>query len=135
MKIFVITHGLLAKGLVDSTNLIVGEQDNIDYFSLEYGENIDDFKSKLEENVTNSKDDILCFTDIVNGSPFNIVSELTLKYPNVYHICGVNLPMILDAVLSNMPLNEESVKGIIESGTSSVFDARLFLKEKLGEEY
>ncbi len=135
MKIYLITHGLLAKGLVDSASLIVGNHDNIEYFSLTQGIEIDEFKKKVEEKIAKIEEDIICFTDIVNGSPFNIVSELTMKYSNVYHICGVNLPMVLEALLSTEEVNQELISKISASGTSSIFDARLFLKEKLNEEY
>lgn len=135
MKIYVITHGLLAKGLVDSASLIVGEQDKIEYFSLTQDVDINDFKENIENKVISNQEEIICFTDIVNGSPFNIVSELTMKYSNIYHISGVNLPMILEALLSTSTVNKELIEKISNAGTSSIFDARLFLKEKLNEEY
>ena len=135
MKIIVITHGLLAKGLVDSTGLIVGEQENIKYLSLTADKNIADFKLEVKEEITKSSEKVLCLTDIVNGSPFNIVAELTTIYSNVYHICGVNLAMLLEATLSANALNEDTVNRIVESGTKSIFDAGAFLKEKLGEEF
>jgi mannose/fructose/sorbose-specific phosphotransferase system IIA component len=135
MKIFVITHGLLAKGLVDSIGLIVGEQKNVKHFSLTLEKNIADFKAEIEEEIANSSENVLCLTDIVNGSPFNIVSELSLRHSNIYHICGVNLPMLLEAALSADVLSEETVNRIIESGKTSIFDVGSFLNEKLSEEF
>lgn len=134
MKIFIITHGLLAQGLIDSAQLIIGEQENLKAISLTAETNIKDFKEKIENEMSNLSEDILCFTDIVNGSPFNTMAPLTLKYPNLYHICGVNLPMVLEAALFSGEVTDELVEKLVNAGSTAIFDAGAFLKQKLNEE-
>lgn len=134
MKVFVVTHGLLAEGLVNSAELIIGEHDNIKYFSLTAEKNINDFKEEVEKEVLDTSEDVLCLTDIVNGSPFNIISTLVIEYSHVYHVSGVNLGMILEAVLSTGVDVDELIDKLIESGKSSIFDAGAYIKEKLREE-
>lgn len=134
MKIIIITHGTLAEGLVDSAKLIIGEQNQVKGFALTADKNINEFKNLIEKEVSSTSENIICLTDIVNGSPYNIASELTIKYENIYHICGVNLPMVLTAALESEVEKDELINKVIEVGKTSIFDAGSYLNKKLNEE-
>ena len=113
MRKFVIaTHGLMADGMKDSIAFISGIKDSIQAISfftqdVDYSKVVADvFKDKKEE------DEIIIFTDIYYGSVCQQFMPY-LRLPNVHMISGVNLPLILEIVMTTGELNADMLKGII----------------------
>lgn len=115
MRKFVIaTHGLMADGMKDSVAFITGIKDSIQAISfftqdLNYQQVVSDvFKDKKEE------DEIIIFTDIYYGS----VCQQFMPYlglSNVHMISGINLPLILEIIMTSSELNADLLKNIIIS--------------------
>lgn len=49
----------------------------------------------LEETVAESSDGAVVFTALYGGSCWRAAEQLSRKRDNVYHVTGVNLPMLL----------------------------------------
>ena len=117
-KIIIFTHGSLSSGLLNTSALILGEQPEIEFFSVELGCDLLALKERvcksLEEAQKKHKE-ILVLTDLMYGTPFNTMVELQKNY-NFYHITGVNLPMLLEAINSR---NEGSLAEV----TASILNA------------
>jgi len=94
--IVVFTHGLLGKELVNTAGLIVGEQEDIKAFALMPGCDLAQLKSQVSEAIGNSKD-VLVLTDLLYGTPFNMVSSLSETH-DFHHITGANLTMVTEAI-------------------------------------
>lgn len=115
MRKFVIaTHGLMADGMKDSIAFISGIKDSIQAISfftqdLNYPQVVAEvFKDKKDE------DEIIIFTDIFYGS----VCQQFMPYlglSNVHMISGVNLPLILEIVMTSGDLNADILRNIIIS--------------------
>lgn len=111
MHFILVSHGGLAESMLGSAQMIVGEQENVSTFGLYPTDDIGGLKDKLEVAIKGVKDqDIICFTDLFSGSPFNAVINLMGNYP-IRHITGMNLPLVLEALMLRM--NEENTKEII----------------------
>lgn len=97
----IVTHEDVGKSLLKSTELIVGKQTGIEAFSLKRGDEICDLQQKIRNTLEkiNGKEEALILTDLFGGSPCNAVITNADKY---FFKClsGVNLPMLLEAVLS-----------------------------------
>lgn len=135
MKILMISHGDLAKAMLGSAQMIVGEQEDIQAFGLYPEDDIVGLKTTIEEAVKEmgGGEDIICFTDLFNGSPFNAVVNLMGTYP-IYHITGMNLPMILEALMTRLNgevTREALAEKLMAQAPDTFIDVNRFLVENL----
>lgn len=103
MKYIFVSHGDLAKSILESAQMIVGEQTEVKAFGLYPKDDIGGLKAKVKQAIEEfgGGGDIIRFTDLFSGSPFNAVVGLMGEYP-VRHITGMNLPMVLEAFMARM---------------------------------
>lgn len=101
--ICIVTHGNLAEGLRDSSELIIGEQTQFETVCLRHGDDFEEFKVTVFQSIerANQTEGVLVLVDLFGASPYNSV---LFNFPNfeantidIRMISGVNLPMILDA--------------------------------------
>lgn len=106
-KILIVSHANLAAALLESAAMIAGDLgEQAAAIGLETGES----PEQLEERVRAFLDrqggeDLLVFTDLVSGTPFNVVGSLMQHY-DFQHLSGVNLGILLEAslLLNDLPL-------------------------------
>ncbi|MEH7385804.1 PTS sugar transporter subunit IIA [Bacillus sp. JJ1521] len=115
-KILVATHAKFAEGICSAINLILGEQKNLHYINAYVDET--PFNEKLESFLTeeiSGEDKLIIFTDLFGGS----VNQTSLRYltrENIYLISGVNLPVLLEAImLDDDSVNEAKLKVLVNS--------------------
>lgn len=99
ISILMISHGAFSQGLLESYQMIAGENDRLDALSLD-NKGIADFKERLtvtvQDKITQGKLLILC--DLKGGTPFNEAYNLYLHYPDkIKVIAGMNLPMVIES--------------------------------------
>lgn len=127
INILLVTHGDFGKELLKSSELIIGKVENAESIAFEQGESFEELLDKVEEAVERlSKDDLIVFTDMYGGSPFNAVSR-AMKNRKFYHITGINFPLFIDiAVNRDSYTLEEIAEKIIKNGKKSI----VFVNEK-----
>lgn len=78
VTVILVSHGGMAKGMVESTTMLIGDQPDLDFITFEPGEGPDDLTAKVEKRLKEEleKGDVIIMTDIPNGTPFNCVSRL-----------------------------------------------------------
>ncbi len=101
VNIILASHGKFVEGLLESSTMIFGEQENIETVTLMPNEGPEDLKAKLERAVRSFGADaeVLFMVDLWGGSPFNqasIVFEEMKERSAI--VSGVNLPMLLEAL-------------------------------------
>lgn len=98
-SIVVCAHGDLAESLKRSVEMIFGEAKAFYPVRFVQGENVEDIKKKLTDTIEgNHLKDVLIFTDIFCGSPYNASAAYAMTNPGIEVISGVNLPLCLEAV-------------------------------------
>lgn len=127
INILLVTHGNFGKELLKSSELIIGPIENADSISFQQGDSFEALLGKVEEAVVRlSKDDLIVFTDMYGGSPFNAVSR-AMKNNNFYHITGINFPLFIDIAVNRDTYSlEEIAEKIIKNGKKSI----VFVNEK-----
>ena len=55
-KIIIFTHGTLSKGLLNTSSLIVGEQPEIEAFSVELGCDLQDLKEQVSKSLKKAEE-------------------------------------------------------------------------------
>lgn len=111
-KFLFVSHGDLSKAMISSMEMIAGDQtEAIEAIGLYKNENPELLERRIRDFLeANTKEDVLVFTDLVSGTPFNVVGSLMQEYP-FGHISGINLALLLEALLSR---NDMSVKELLE---------------------
>lgn len=121
LEIFIFNHGHFGEELIKSAEMIVGKIDNIHSHSLLPGMSIEEFYELSEKSLQkyDGKKIVLC--DLYGGTPSNVALMLSEKY-NLEIICGVNLGMLIDLVLTSDHSDdlEQICKSAYEAGLKSI---------------
>lgn len=127
INLLLVTHGNFGKELLKSSELIIGNIENAESISFEHGDSFEELLNKVEEAVARlSNDDLIVFTDMYGGSPFNAVTR-TYKNRDFYHITGINFPLFIDIAVNRDTYSlEEISEKIIKNGKKSI----VFVNEK-----
>lgn len=100
MKVIAVSHGSFSKGLVESVQMLVGEQEDLVAYGLYPEQTVQTLTEQLEEELkkTPEGEEVLFLTDLFHGSPFNAVVSLMRDY-KFHHITGINLPLVITILL------------------------------------
>lgn len=136
MKFILVSHGDLAKSMLGSAQMIVGEQEDVQAFGLYPQDDIGSLKEQIKKAVDEmGGEEIICFTDLFSGSPFNAVVSLMGEYP-IRHITGMNLPMVLEAFMLRMNesmTREEVCLKLTSQATETFIDVNSYLEKNLAD--
>ena len=132
MKVIVVSHGSYAKGLVDTAQMIAGEQKELEAFGLESEDSVDTLREKIRACIeqTSAGEEILVLTDLFYGSPFNVVISLMSEY-DLYHVTGINLPLMMEVVMGRYAGKsaQQLCKDLLKAAPDTVKDVRELYKE------
>lgn len=118
MNILMLSHGKYNEGILDSHNMIVGENEKIHTLSLT--DSVLDFREQLDKLVGEllSQGELLVLCDLKGGTPYNQILEKKYEYPeNIHIISGMNLPMVIE--LSLMFEQEKDIQTLIHSAVGA----------------
>lgn len=100
--LLIATHGKMASGLINSVELIMGQQKNIDYLELYHETDIDGFGKDIVEKVKNLDQGkgVLILVDLFSASPYNqsVLNKVNMDTVRNRIVTGVNLPMLLETL-------------------------------------
>jgi len=121
-KCIILTHGDFGRALLNTTEKIIGEQENIKVISNEHT-SLKDLVGVLDNAVKEWQDDhVLIMVDFCGGSCWHAAQVAKRGRENVALISGVNLPVLLAYINRResyrLPeladyLRESAVKGIL----------------------
>ena len=101
--ILVATYGGLAERILNIVELLEGKLEKVETIQLYQENENDDFSRKAEDVITrlDDGDGVLVFVDIVGErlSLGNLVMRYFLKRKNIKTILGVNMAMLVQAVM------------------------------------
>lgn len=133
ITVVVVTHGNLAKAVLDTAETILGKQDNVVTLKLSKEDRMDMLKDSIKEivKVTDPQDGIICFVDMMGGTPCNACLTLC-KDLNIEVVSGVNLYMMLSALINRKNMDVKTlVNKVIEDGKKSIADAKKMFLQRL----
>lgn len=126
-KIVVVTHGLLANGLLNNAEMIVGHSEDLYSIGFFEGDDPAELTEKIERIVTKNNDPTLILVDILGGTPCNCSAQM-LKYKDVEIITGVNTPMLLQMLEDR---EEKNVKELIRTAKETIKETSVDIREML----
>jgi len=128
VKIILVTHGEMAKALLDTAAKICSfEEDTVDVFTVSGKVDLQQIsvgiKSKLDSAGT------LILVDTFGGTSCNVAASLTHGMDNVTVVCGVNLNMLLAAINNRDKMSPtELAQKVLDDGKKAVINATEKLK-------
>ena len=100
VNIVIISHGDLGDALIRATEMITGPTERLFSVPLLPDESPEGFGEKLAGVLREIEDEkTLVLIDLLGGTPCNVAACQALK-GNVECVTGVNLPMLLELVMS-----------------------------------
>lgn len=131
IDILLLSHGKLAEEFLNTIGIIMGEQEKIYALGLDESESLDSFKNRIVTECIKfqNPDGILVLTDLYGGTPTNAaIYGLLSKYDNLEILTGMNLPVLLEAVIGRNQHVKELVNSLKKSGREGIIDIREIMK-------
>lgn len=129
MKFILASHGRLSEGMLDTVQMLLGPQEDIEAFVLHPEEEAVRLGERLSTAFApEDEGNIVFFTDLYFGSPFNQVVALSREH-DIYHVTGMNVPALIEALVARNAGKspEEVCAAAVSGGADSVKDVRKML--------
>lgn len=127
-----VSHGTMAKGVFDATDMIMGHQDKVLYCNLET--DIQSFKTNIDnvvEKALKTFDELIIICDIKSGTPYNESMRLALSHEGIRVLTGLSLPMVLEMLaMSSFMSGDELVQKGLEAGKIGVSEFQVVEDEE-----
>lgn len=127
-SILLISHEGYASGTKKAVELILGEQDNVDYHELTGEKGIEKFKDELNRKINQlikDKNNLIIVSDLKNGTPYNCALSIIANnnlWENTHLFTGMNLNLVLEIIMADEDsLEEETQKQIILTAKEGLF--------------
>ena len=130
MKILVIGHGRFAEGIKSVAIIIVGDLSEVTFMNT-YVDDID-FHVELDNYFSQNKN-VLVLTDLFGGSVNQAIIQYITKV-NIDVITGINIPLILEILISNTTGNNLDFRQIISSAKEQIVYVNDMLENLNNEE-
>ncbi len=127
--ILLISHGSYASGLAEAAGMIFGKIANLTVLCFDEETEPDSFGECIHDAVNSFPAGCLVMVDILGGTPFN---QLMLANPemNFSAVCGVNLNMLLEVLLSREGATAEMLaQKAVDVGRESIIDVKSMLSK------
>ncbi|MGL4452756.1 MAG: mannose/fructose/sorbose PTS transporter subunit IIA [Sarcina sp.] len=123
--IILASHGDFANGILQSSSMIFGEQENVKAVTLMPNEGPDDIRKKMEDAVASfeNQDEVLFLVDLWGGTPFNQANTLYESHKDTWAlVAGMNLPMVIEAYGSRFSMDtaHEIAKSILGASREGI---------------
>lgn len=120
-----VSHGQFGQGLLDSLRMIVGPVEEIGYSQLDEGVDVEDYQQAMlnQSRELDTGKGVLVFADMYGATPYITAQHNSRKFAKEMYqvIAGVNLPLVIEAVLSREAATlEELVAQLGESANESI---------------
>ena len=132
--VVVVTHGQLARDLLNAAETIVGDLPHVTAVSIGWHEDTEGARGEIERAMTRvpREDGVLILTDMFGGTPSNLAMTF-LTEGKVEVVTGVNLPMLIKlAGLAQQPDLLAVARELREDGRNAIWVASDLLRGEKG---
>lgn len=120
--LFIIAHAPLAGALKQCAEHVFSHDsriaERIEAFDIPADTDANAMRARIAEKLPSAPDSCLILTDIVGATPSNIAESL-LQADNTAVLSGMNLPMVLTAVMHRDEPLADVVRNVSEAGLAS----------------
>ena len=128
MELLLVSHRGIASGMISAIAMVMGPvAEQITAMELTEEEGVGNFSKRLEEYLVtwlSGTGKGLVFADLRGGTPYNQAELLLAKHglkDRAKVISGMNLPMVVDAVLSDMDVcSTDALAGLVQNARDGI---------------
>ncbi len=120
MKVLLVSHAYMAKGVKSSVELILGPQENLYAMSAYVDQDIPFEKEIKDFLFENTNEKIVILTDLLGGSVNNEIIQLVANMENVILLTGMNLIMVMSVLLATDDTIDEQIDDIIDGSKNGI---------------
>ena len=136
LPVVLVGHGPLASGLQGAVEMIAGPQERFAVVRLRPEDDVEGVARRLETALHRldvaDDDQALIFADLFGAAPANAAAMLLRTRPNVEIVAGMNLPMLLDVLLSREGRTARDLcQQAVASGQESIRDVGAVVRAAL----
>ena len=122
--IITISHGPFSKALIKSVEMVYGKQDKVQALCLDSGVSMECLKNKINRIIVKFQvNDVLIMVDLLGGTPYN-ASSIEMENSNINVITGLNMPMLLEALLFRNETLEKISAIATQAGRSGIVNVK-----------
>ncbi|MGC8866734.1 MAG: PTS sugar transporter subunit IIA [Elusimicrobiales bacterium] len=122
--IIIVTHGDFGSYLLEACEHIVGRKDKIRSVSIYPKMTMDDIRKtikKVTDEMRSECSSLVYLVDIPGGTPMNVVIPFAKEIKKSYVVCGLNMNMLIDAMILRERLDPDHfVDKIISDARRSI---------------
>lgn len=119
--ILLVSHGTYAQAMLETAQMILGSQERILAVGLTPSKSPETLKEEICQAIrTLGAGNLLVFTDIISGTPFNTVALLSREY-SFRHFTGINLPLLIETLASRPYVSMEELTDTLKKNAASTF--------------
>lgn len=129
----VVTHGQLARELVNAAETIVGEIHHITAVSIGWQDDVETAREAIRSAIQQVNDGrgVLVLTDVLGGTPTNIAASFVGIEP-IEIVTGVNLPMVIKLASQHQDEDLTTVaRQVRDQGRQDIYLASEILTPKI----
>lgn len=117
-RLLLASHGHMASGMLSSLKILAGDVENVTAIDAYVDDS--DWTVELDEFLAECapEDEAVIFTDVQGGSVYQKVCLALAERPDVIHVTGMNLPLVIECLLSGEKLDRPTVAAIAEAAAS-----------------
>lgn len=119
--IIIATHDHLAESLLKTAEAILGDQSCVETLNIEPGATgIQVMVENVAEQVLKENDELIWLVDMFGGTPFRYASYCMMDDPRQALVTGVNLPMLLQALVNRETTAKELARQLELEGKQTI---------------
>ncbi len=98
----IIGHGNFGSSILESAEMIIGKQQNIQLIDFLKKDSLEDIDRKISQALDNldTEDGVIVLADLMGGTPFNRMMLQASENPDIKVVAGVNMPLVME-ILNN----------------------------------
>lgn len=117
MQLIIVSHETLASAILKTAEMFTGPADDVGILQFQAGDSPDDFEDDLRALVQkrNAGEETMILCDLFAGTPFNIASKVSYQDDTIRVLYGMNLAMVVEAVLGRESMTMDELTDSIIS--------------------
>lgn len=128
--ILVLSHGPLCEALIESAEMICGPLENVKALPFLSGADLDEYGKSAKECYDAMPEGSIILFDLFGGTPFNQMIARNDGKSSMHGLCGVNLPLLIEAANLRMSFDgQDLIDKIKEAAGASIVDLEEFLTD------
>lgn len=122
VQLIVTGHANFASGLLSSVKLITGLDEKFTGIDFVESMGAEELHQHLKKTIENTDQDVLIFTDLPGGTPFNqsVLVKTALANRTIEVISGTSLPMLIEASMMDQQPIHQLLASLMNTGKENM---------------